>query len=203
MEIYSSGESSSETDYESRIDKLFQDNTLLNSIGRHSHGGSNSLSHQSNDISSMVNFDMLQSSLSLSPCGQDLFFLTSAANWEPASAREISTKIKKVERVCQVMNTHFNLKAKLWQVGAIIDITKRKRDVYAIVGINAGKSFIYQVILIVTGGSVLVISPIIAFMENQVCIAFKMLYIHYLHSIIWLHIPDPPGRCCGYLKCPS
>ena len=110
VEIHSSSKSSSETDYGSEVDKLFQDDTLLNSIGRRSHGGRNSLSHQSNDTSSMVDFDMLRSSPPSSPSGQDHFFLTSAANWEPASTREISTKVKKVERVRQVINTHFNLK---------------------------------------------------------------------------------------------
>lgn len=110
--------------------------------------------------------------------------MTSAANWKPVSAREISTKVKKFERVRPVINTHFNLKAKPWQISAIMDITKCKKDVYAIIDTNAGKSFIYQAIPVVTRGSVLVILPTIALMEDQVCIALKMLYIYYLHLIM-------------------
>ena len=59
VEIHSSSESSSETDHGSKVDELFQDDTFFNSIGRRSHGGRNFLSHQSNDTSSMVDFDML------------------------------------------------------------------------------------------------------------------------------------------------
>ncbi len=91
--------------------------------------------------------------------------------------------MKKVESVHQVINTHFNLKARLWQVGAIMDINKRKRDVCAIAGISVGKSLVYQSIPVVIGGSVLVILPTIALMEDQVCIAPKMLYNH-LHSTV-------------------
>ncbi len=127
-------ESSSETDYGDGINELFQDDGLLNGTS----------SHQSNNTSSMVDFDMLRSSPPSSPSGRDHFFLTSAVNWEPASTREISTKIKEVESVRQVINTHFNLKARPWQVGAVMDITKRKRDICAIAGTKAGKSFVYQ-----------------------------------------------------------
>ena len=175
VEIHSSSESSSETDYESEVDKLLEDDTLLNSIGRRSHDSRNSSSHQLNDTSSMVDFDMLRSSSPSSPSGWDHFFLISAANWEPASTREISTKVKEIERVRQVINIHFNLKARPWQVGAVVDITKRKRDVCAIAGTNSGKNLVYQSIPVVTKASVLVISPTIALMEDQVCIAPKIL----------------------------
>ena len=144
MDTQLDSKSSSETDYRDGIDEFFQDDDL--------HNGTSS--HKLNDISSMVNFDMLKLSLALSLSGRDHFFQTSAVNWELASTREISIKMKKVESVHQVINTHFNLKARLWQVGAIMDITKRKRDVYAIADTNAGKNLIYQSISIVTGGSV-------------------------------------------------
>ncbi len=65
-----------------------------------------------------------------------------------------------------------------------MDITKCKSDVCAIAGTNAGKSLVYQSIPIVTGGSVLVILPTIALIEDQVCIAPKMLYYHYLHLVV-------------------
>lgn len=99
VEIHSSSESSSETDYGSEVDEFFQDDTLLNSIGRRSHGGRNSSSYQSNNTLRLVDFDILRSSPPSSPSGRDHFFLTSAANWEPASTREISTKVKEVEKV--------------------------------------------------------------------------------------------------------
>lgn len=45
---------------------------------------------------------------------------------------------------------------------------QKKRDVFAIASTNAGKRLIYQVIPIVTIGSVLVISLIIALIKDQV-----------------------------------
>lgn len=54
-----------------------------------------------------------------------------------------------------------------WQANAIVDLTYQKRDVFVIAGTNAGKSLTYQAIPEVTGGIVLVISPIIALMEDQ------------------------------------
>ncbi len=83
---------------------------------------------------------MLRSSPPLSSSGRNHFFLTSAVNWEVASTREISIKMKAVKSVRQVINTHFNLKVRPWQVGAGMDITKRKRDVCEIAGTNAGKA---------------------------------------------------------------
>lgn len=55
-----------------------------------------------------------------------------------------------------------------------MDITKCKRNIYAIVDINANKNLVYQSILVITRGSVLVILPIITFIEDQVCIALKI-----------------------------
>lgn len=127
---------------------------------------------------------MLQSSPASFSNGQDYFFLTSTVNWEPTSIREISTKMKEVKSICQIINTHFNLKARFWQIDAVIDITKRKRDVCAITGINASKSLVYHSILVITGGSVLVILPTIALMEDQVCIVAKIVYYHHLYLTV-------------------
>lgn len=71
--------------------------------------------------------------------------------------------------VCQAINERFNVKAKPWQISIVIDITKQKQDVYAIASTNASKNFIYQSILVVIGGFVLVILPTITFIEDQVC----------------------------------
>ena len=122
---------------------------------------------------------MLKSSPASSPSGQDHFFLTNAINWEPASTKKISIKIKGIKNIRQIINIYFNLKARPWQIGAVIDIIKYKRDICAIANTNADKSFVYQSILIVTSRFVLVILPTIALMEDQVCIAPKILYYYY------------------------
>lgn len=44
----------------------------------------------------------------------------------------------------------------------------KKKDIYIIVSTNAGKSLVYQVILVVIKDFVLVISPTIALIEDQV-----------------------------------
>lgn len=98
--------------------------------------------------------------------------------------RDISTKVKKDENIRQVINIYFNFKPRFWQVGAIIVITKHKGDVCTIANTKVGKSFIYQLIPVITRGFKLVILSIIALIEDQVCIVFKMLYIYHLHSIL-------------------
>lgn len=50
----------------------------------------------------------------------------------------------------------------------MVDITLKKRDVCTIASTNASKSLVYQAIPVVTRGSVLVISPTITLMEDQV-----------------------------------
>ncbi len=124
------------------------------------------MTYQSNDTLSIADFDMLRSSPLSSPNDQNHSFLTNTVNWDPISTRQISTKVKEIESVCQVIHTHFNLKARQWQVNTIIDITKRKRDICAVAGISAGKNLVYQLISVVTGGSIFVISPTIAIMED-------------------------------------
>lgn len=80
LDIYSSSKSSSKTDYRNKINKLFTDDTPLNSIGHCDHGNRNFSSHQLNNTSNIVDFDILQSSLSSLPSGRDHFFLISAIN---------------------------------------------------------------------------------------------------------------------------
>lgn len=201
LDIHFSSKSSSETNYGEENNKFFQDNALINGISRCSPVNKNFLTYQLDETWSIADFNMLQSSPLLLPSGQDHFYLTSTVNWEPASTREISIKVKKVESVRQVINTHFNLKARSWQVSAVIDITKRKKDMYAIAGINAGKNLVYQSISVDTKGSVLVILPTIALIKNLVCIAPKILYIYHLYSTVWLYTPDWPSRYCAHLKC--
>lgn len=82
--------------------------------------------------------------------------------------RDICAKMPEVDRIRQIINKRFGFKARLWQVSILVDITVKKKDICAITSYNASKSLVYQVILVVTGGSVLVISPTIALMEDQV-----------------------------------
>ncbi len=67
LDIHSNSGSSSETDYGDGNDEFFHDDGLVNGIGRHGQGNGNSLTYQSNDTSSMADFDMLRSSPPLSP----------------------------------------------------------------------------------------------------------------------------------------
>lgn len=92
--------------------------------------------------------------------------------------------LKEVESVHQVINTYFNLKARPCQVGAVINITKRKRDVCAIAGTSTGKSLVYYLIPVVIRGSILVVLPTIAFIKDQVCIIPKILYNHHLYLTV-------------------
>lgn len=73
-----------------------------------------------------------------------------------------------MDLVRRAINEQFNVKARPWQISVVVNITRRNRDVCAIAGTNAGKSLVYQSILVITGGFVLVISPTIALMEDQV-----------------------------------
>lgn len=68
--------------------------------------------------------------------------------------------------VCQAINEQFNIKTKLWQVSIIVDITKQNQDVCVISGTNVGKCLVYQSILVITNGFVLVILPTIALIED-------------------------------------
>lgn len=73
-----------------------------------------------------------------------------------------------MDLVCRLINKQFNIKARLWQVCMVVNITKYKQDIYAIAGTNANKSLVYQSIPVIIDGFVLVISPTIAFIKDQV-----------------------------------
>lgn len=131
------------------------------------------------ETENIIDFDMLRSSLPAEPI-VDTGFLTCSAKWELATTQAISANMKEVNIICGVINEQFRVKARPWQVSVVIDITKRRRDVCIIAGINAGKSLVYQSIPVFTGGSVLVISPTIALMEDQVCSAVGHLMRRYI-----------------------
>lgn len=160
-----------ETDYGDFEDidlKITRNNTLLP-------GPRLAETSVSEDTASIVEFDMMRSSppADIATATMEQGFLVSAANWEHGSTRNICARMPEVDRICRVINERFGLKARPWQVSVLVDITLKKRDVCAIASTNAGKSLVYQAILIVTRGFVLVISPTIALIEDQVRVSSK------------------------------
>lgn len=71
-----------------------------------------------------------------------------------------------VDHICQLINKYFGLKIKPWQFNILANIKQKKRNVYAIASPNASKSLIYQIILVVIGGSILDVLLTIAFIED-------------------------------------
>lgn len=121
------------------------------------------------NIASMVKFDIIQSSLSTNLAAIiNQKFLSSVASWKYSNMRDIFIKMSEVDHIWWVVNNWFGLKAQLWQVHVLVNITIKKRDVYAIISTNTNKSLVYQVILVVTKDFILVISPIIAFIGDQI-----------------------------------
>lgn len=95
-----------------------------------------------NETQSMIDFDMLRSSLPAEPI-VNTGFLTCSAKWELATTQAISTNMKEVDTIRRVINEQFRVKARPWQVSVVINITKRRRNVCVIAGTNTGKSFVY------------------------------------------------------------
>ena len=76
-----------------------------------------------------------------------------------------------VDCIRRVIIKCFRLKARPWQISVLVDIVHKKRDIYTIANTNASKSLVYQAIPVVTGGLILVISPTITFIEDQIRIS--------------------------------
>lgn len=158
-----------ETDYGD--DEVFEHRDIISGHVKAAHRNllpPNNPIEDPDDTISMAKFDMMRSSPPPESAAIDAGFLTSATNWDRGSTREIFARMPEVARIRRAINEHLGLKARPWQVSVVADITQKKRDVCALASTNAGKSLVYQAIPIVTGGSVLVISPTIALMEDQV-----------------------------------
>lgn len=56
-------------------------------------------------------------------------------------------------------------------------MTLKKKDICAIASTNTSKSLVYQAILVFIGGSVFIISPTIALIENQIR-AYSKYYLY-------------------------
>lgn len=64
----------------------------------------------------------------------------------------------KVDCICQVIIRYFRLKARPWQISIFGKIIHKKKDcVCAIISINASKNLVYEAILVITRGLILVI----------------------------------------------
>ncbi len=126
--------------------------------------------HVPKNTASIIELNMIHSSLPANSVSATIEqrFLTSMVNWEYRSTRDICSRMREVDHICQIISRYFGLKARPWQVSVLVDITLKKRDVCTIASTNAGKSLVYQAILIVMGGLVLVISPTIALIEDQI-----------------------------------
>lgn len=71
----------------------------------------------------MVEFNIMQFNLLPEPTVINSGFLISVINWDCESIKEISAKIPEVNHICRVINKHFSLKTRSWQISVIADIT--------------------------------------------------------------------------------
>ncbi len=100
--------------------------------------------------------------------------------------KDISAKIK----------AKFGLNPYSWQVNIIANIVHYKKDVFIIAGTNARKNLTYQSLFEVTEGIILVISPIIALIEDQmqwlcqqgISVMSFILILMVNNLDIWRHI---------------
>ncbi len=127
----------------------------------------NNLLRTLGNMANIIEFDLMRSSSSPRPVANNIL-LAKFVNQKAASTREISGGKLEVDLVCQLINKQFNIKTGLWQVCMVVNITKYKQDIYAIAVTNTDKSLVYQSIPVIIDGSVLVISPTIALIKDQV-----------------------------------
>lgn len=92
---------------------------------------------------SIVEFEMIQSSLFAEDINNNEAFLTSAANWQSSSTKNNSTKVVEVKLVHRAINIYFNIKVRPWQMNVILNIRKYKKDFYTIAKRTANKTLMY------------------------------------------------------------
>lgn len=120
------------------------------------------------EMASMLKFDIIWSYLQMNPIVAiiDQEFLTSKADWECESMRDICIRILEFDRIYWVINKQFGLRTRYWQVSILIDIIMKNKNMCTITDTNTSKSHRNQTISVVLGGSILVISSTITFMED-------------------------------------
>lgn len=90
-----------------------------------------------------------------------------ASYWDYASDSVSSASTAGFDSTRAKVQEKFDIEAKPWQIGVINDIVQHKRDLVALLGTNVEKTLLYQAISVITGGTILVVSPTTAIMEDQ------------------------------------
>lgn len=151
--------------------KIISNNTLLSGL----YLAKNSVLKK---ITSKLKFDIMQSNLSASSIISTINqrFLTNAANEEHENTRDICIRISQVDNIYSVINEQFALKARSWQISVFVDIILKQKNMCANIRTNVAKSVVYLAILIVPTSFVFIISPIIAFIKDQIRAFSKYCY---------------------------
>lgn len=133
------------------------------------------------DTDSIADFNAMQSSVSPE---SDTDNSQLYPRWKHVSTFLLSASTPGFNKIRKSIKSKFLLNPKPWQVSVVADITQAKKDVVVIAGTSAGKSFPYQSIPIITGGIVLVVSPTIALMEDQVgCLLVPVSHVSFAKSV--------------------
>lgn len=117
------------------------------------------------DTESIADFNAMRSSV---PPESDTDKPRPYARWEHVSTFSLRAFTPGFNKIRKSIKSSFLISPKPWQVSMVADIIQTKRDVVVIAGSSAGKILPYQSIPLITGGIVLVVSPTIALMEDQV-----------------------------------
>jgi superfamily II DNA helicase RecQ len=90
--------------------------------------------------------------------------------WTRVELEHINLAQHSYEELANGLQSAFGVAPKPWQLSAIYDVAVHKKDVIVVAGTGSGKSLVFQAIpKAIEGGIILVISPTIALMDDQVC----------------------------------
>ena len=133
------------------------------------------------DIDSIANFKIMQSSI---PLELDTNNLQLYPRWKHIIMFSLNTSTPGFNKIQKSIKFKFLLNPKPWQVSVVADITKTKKDVVVIANISASKSLSYQSISIITREIVLIVSPTIILIKDQVSyLLVSVSHISFAKSI--------------------